>query len=283
MIQINCHQKMALTIQSPPKSIIKAVWSFLPPPPVSHIPKHHLRSSKTQITVDASIVFYSVFWPWKLLGYRDYSQHLHSQSRMIAGQTISCSMAGLKERRNLPPSLSPISVSSLQSDAGRELFQPVQHLIALSSAISNISLRLHPDELKDLQKLLKLCFPRGILEALGGKRKPLLNTKMEGKKNFFSAAQSKCALFFQPFLHFGGCPSFKPVRLKPSRLFCSADPSHNPEPWNYFFRLCLKNQVHSHPSNSSYKFSSFLAGILQISSRCCSFIISQLSLQLSSC
>lgn len=93
-------------------------------------------------------MLYSVLWHWKLLGYRDCSQHLHSQSRMIAEQTVSSSMAGLKECRNLPPSLSPISVPSLQNDVVRELFQPVQHLVALSSVISNISLRLHPDELK---------------------------------------------------------------------------------------------------------------------------------------
>lgn len=68
------------------------------------------------------------------------------KSRMIAGQTISSRMAGLKECRNLSPSLSPISVSSLQTDVVRELFQPVQHLIALSSGISTLSLGSHPGE-----------------------------------------------------------------------------------------------------------------------------------------
>lgn len=113
-----------------------------------------------------------VLWHWELLGYEDCSQYLSSQSRMIAEQTVSSSMAGLKECRNSPPSLSPISVSSFQNDVVRELFQPVQHLIALISGISNISLMLHPDELKVHQKLLKLWFPKGILEVVGRKKSP---------------------------------------------------------------------------------------------------------------
>lgn len=164
---------MALTIQSPQKSIIKAVWAFfflfLPfplPPIISHSAKHNLKSSKTQVTVDGSIVFYSALWHWQLLGCRDCSQCLHSQRRMIAGQTISSSLAGLRECRHLPPSLSPISVSSLQTDVEKELFQAVQHLTALST----ISLRSHPGEsgkrLKVLQKLLEMWFPKGILDVV---------------------------------------------------------------------------------------------------------------------
>lgn len=97
--------------------------------------------------------------------------------------------------------------------------------------MSTISLRPHPDDsgrrLKVLQKLLKMGFPKDVLDVVGGKN--LLNTKVEGEKECFSVTQSKYALFFQSFLHLGACPSFKPVHSEPSRLFCSGDPSLSPE------------------------------------------------------
>lgn len=63
-------------------------------------------------------------------------------------------------------------MSSLQTDVEKELFQPVQHLIALST----ISLRSHPGEsgkrLKVLKKPLEMWFPKGILDVVGEKKSP---------------------------------------------------------------------------------------------------------------
>lgn len=211
--------------------LLKLFGLFLFFPPVSHNAKHNLRSSKIEITVEGSTVFYFLLWHWELLGYMGCSQCQQSQSSMIAGQSISSSVAGLNECMNLPPCLSYFCFqfaelyiregfpASPTSHCSQLLHQPHQSE-ALSRWVWKIAESL---------KLLKLWFQKSIFDVA----EKISITQKWREKKCFSVTQSKYTLFLQAFLHLGGCPCFKPVHSELSMLFWSAAPSHNCEPQDY--------------------------------------------------